>query len=131
MNKGMLDSLEEKGPAEVLREMAQGKHGSAPDSPNRQDVEAWLRAKEVEAKELASTRRDEREEATLSIAKEALSIAKEANRIASEDLEAVRSSSAAAERQARWAKWAAVIATVAAVAATGGQITKLIAFFAK
>ncbi|MDP3744441.1 MAG: hypothetical protein Q8Q76_08900 [Methylotenera sp.] len=81
-------------------------------------IQEWLRRKEEARSAASSTKRDAREEETLSIAKEALSIAKEANRIASEDLAAAQSSATSAFEQARWAKWAAIIATVAAIIAT-------------
>ncbi len=41
-------ALEAKGPALVLSEMADGQHGRA-GSPLRDEVENWLRSKEVEA----------------------------------------------------------------------------------
>lgn len=105
MNKSELESLEAKGPETVLLEMAQGGHGS-PDSQTRREVESWLRSK------LASltSKRDEREEITLSIAKQANLLASEANSIA-------RIEAAAAARSARWAKYAAIIAGIAATAA--------------
>lgn len=66
-------------------------------------ADAWLAEMQAQRDAECSTRRDAREEETLSIAKEA-------NRIASE-------ARTAAFEQARWAKWAAIIATVAAIIA--------------
>ena len=109
MNKSELESLEAKGPETVLLEMAQGGHGS-PDSPRRHEVEAWLRSKQVTADASHASKRDAREEATLSIAKEANRLASEANSIA-------RLEAAAASRSAMWAKYAAIIAAIAAIAA--------------
>ena len=91
------------------------------------EATAWLREQQALREDAAATKRDAREERTLSMAAEALSIAKEANRIASEDLEAARASAASAARQALWARWAAIIATVAAIIAVSTQIHELIA----
>jgi hypothetical protein len=131
MDKATLESLEAKGPEVVLREIAQGLHGSASDSRIRQDVEAWLRAKQLASDKEASYKRDSREEETLAVAKEALSIAKDANRIASEDLDAARESAASAQRQARWAMWAAIVATAAAIVAASVQLNELISWLQK
>ena len=68
---------------------------------------------------LESAKRDAREEATLSIAKEA-------NRIASEALLVATDSAASAFEQARWAKWAAILAAIAALIATKDQIISLV-----
>lgn len=75
------------------------KHGEAVEAVRRFDASKA---------EVASAKRDAREEETLSIAKEA-------NRIASE-------ARTAAFEQARWAKWAAIIATVAAIIAAVAAI---------
>jgi hypothetical protein len=82
MDKASLDALEAKGPEKVMLEMAEGKHGSAPDSKLRIEVEDWLRAKQFFASEQASKRRDAREEETLAIARSALSNSRRANIIA-------------------------------------------------
>ena len=72
----------------------------------------WLRRKEEKRSSSAASKRDAREEETLSIAKEA-------NRIASNALVAARSSS-------RWAMWAAIIAMIAIVIAAKDQILTFI-----
>ena len=61
---------------------------------------AWLGEQQSLREEVASAKRNAREEETLSIAKEANAFAKEANRLASEDLAAARSSASTAERAA-------------------------------
>lgn len=82
MDKASLDSLEAKGVEQVLHEIAQGKHGYAPDSKLRIEVNDWVRAKLFTASEQASMRRDAREEETLAIARSALSNSRRANIIA-------------------------------------------------
>lgn len=114
MNKTDIDALEAKGIEAVQLEMAKGLHGS-PGSPVRAEVDAWIEAKRTAVDNRSSSKRDAREEETLSIAKEA-------NRIASEALATARSSSASAKEQARWAMWAAIIAIVAAIIATMAYI---------
>ena len=89
-------------------------------------VKEWLARKSDERASEASAKRDEREEKTLSIAKDALAIAEESNRIASEELAAAQASASSAVEQARWARWAAIIAMVAAVISTKDQILALI-----
>ena len=133
MDNDYLAALEDKGPELVLVDMARGLHGSAPDSRTRQEVEAWLRSKQVSAEALASVRRDVREEETLSIARKAaeasdranaiseraVAIAESANAIASEQLSAAR-------RNARYAMYAAIVATIAAAIAAKDQVLALI-----
>ena len=109
MNKSELESLEAKGPEIILLEMAQGRHGS-PGSQTRDEVESWLRSKQIISNALGASKRDAREEATLSIAKEANRLASEANSIA-------RLEAAAASRSARWAMYAAIIAAISAIVA--------------
>lgn len=79
MHKDALARLESVGSEAVLLEIARGSHGQ-PDSQLRSEVEAWLRSKQVAAEAAASDKRDAREEATLSIAKEANAIALSARR---------------------------------------------------
>jgi hypothetical protein len=107
MNKSQLEALEAKGPEIVLLEIAQGGHGSY-DSPTRREVEAWLQSKTL-------SKRDAREEETLTIAKEANVLAQEANTIARDDADS-------ACRSARWAKIAAIIAAAAAIIANRADI---------
>ena len=87
---------------------------------------AWLAERQAKRDEDVASKRDAREEETLSISKrsaatadEALSTAKSANRIASEQL-------AAARRNARWAMYAAIIAATAAAISAKDQILALI-----
>jgi hypothetical protein len=107
MNKTELEALESKGIESVLLEMARGLHGD-PGSRMRDEVEAWVRSKQASALFEASSKRDAREEETLSVARQANSLAREANTVARDQV-------AAAARSARWAKIAAIIAAVAAI----------------
>lgn len=116
MNKEQLDSLDRRGVEVVLKEMAQGHHGQ-PGSQTRSEIEAWVRSKQLASMKSDAVKRDEREEATLAIAKEANRLASEANSIAC-------SEAAAAARSARWAKYAAIIAAIAAI--LGPIITALL-----
>jgi len=87
---------------EARQAIASGQFGHS----NSQDyvfASRWLSAKE-------SSLRDEREEETLSIAKEA-------NRIASNALIEVRSSATSVRKQARWTMYATIIATIAIIIA--------------
>jgi hypothetical protein len=93
MHKNDLAHLESIGPEAVLKEMAAGAHGMA-GSQMRDEVDAWLRSEQIAADALASSKRDAREEETLSIAKFA-------NRIAS--------------RAERWAMYAAIAAVIALI----------------
>ena len=78
----LIKPLEDKGPKTVLFEMAKGLHGD-PGSQRRSQVEYWLQFKWLELEEKAASKRDAREEDTLSTAKEA-------NRIASSALAEAR-----------------------------------------
>jgi len=89
------------------------------DSGSQALLSDKIRFSRVWLAERAESKRDAREEETLSIARRALSIAEEANSIATRDLSAAR-------EQARWAKWAAIIAAIAAVIAAKDQILALI-----
>jgi hypothetical protein len=101
MDANVLAQLESLGPAGVRREIAKGdgNMGRA-GSPIREDIEAWLEAKKLEA----FARAEERSEQILISTKAQASAAALA--------------AAAAFEQARWAKWAAIIATIAALIAT-------------
>jgi hypothetical protein len=112
--------LEQDGEDTVRRNLSLGVYGTP---SNLSDVKIsfvthWLKSKDDARAVSAENKRDEREEETLRVAREALASAKEANRIASENVAAARDSAASARTQARWAMWAAVIATVAAIVAT-------------
>ena len=105
----------------------------ANDPAKHANAKEIIRRHEQAAALAAQSKRDAREEETLSIAKSALSIAKDANRIASEDLavardnaKSARKSADAAERNSRWALYAAIAAVVAVAIATKDQILALI-----
>ncbi|MCX5806709.1 MAG: hypothetical protein NT010_11715 [Proteobacteria bacterium] len=102
----------------VLREMATGRVHGDPGSKTRDEVESWLRSKQVAAFADASSKRDAREEETLAVAKDANLLASEANSFAREANTIARDEAAAAARSARWAKIAAIVAAVAAIAST-------------
>ena len=116
--------FESIGPAGVKLEIAEGKHGKAPDSPLRRAAEFWVESELIRRAEELESRRDAREERMLSITASALEIAK-ASASASER------AALAAERQARWAIWAAIIATTAASVAASVNINELIAWLQK
>ena len=108
MDENALAHLESLGYEGVLLEMAKGDGRlGRPGSVLREDIEHWLRLKESERNLTSSAKRDAREEATLSIAKEANDIARSAS---------------------RWAMWAAISAIIAiAIAiATKDQMLALI-----
>ncbi len=104
-----LAHFERIGPAEVLLEVTQGRHGQAPDSPLWREAVLWAEA---------ATLRENlgREQRMLEAAELSVSSVKEANRIASEALEASRSSS-------KWAMYAVVIATVALIVSSKDLIS--------
>ena len=81
-------------------------------------ADAWLAEQQSKRDEECSARRDEREERTLSIAKEANSIASRALEISERDLDT-------ALTQLRWAKWAAILAAIAAITANKEDIINL------
>ena len=83
MREDELAHLESIGEVEVWIEIAKGTnaHG-AEGSQMRAEVEAWLRSKRVIAEALSSSKRDAREEETLSIARQARNDAHSANKIA-------------------------------------------------
>jgi hypothetical protein len=66
---GMIDELEKLGEVEVLRGMANGKHGQ-PGSPLRSQVEAWLHLKEFERTQTSSTQTSKATAGTLDVTKE-------------------------------------------------------------
>ena len=113
--------FESIGPSGVKREMAEGKHGQAPDSPFWRRAELWVEWELIRQALVADAKRDAREERTLAITESALEIAKAS-------AESARTSVASAERQATWARWAAIIAMIAAISATSVQISELIAW---
>ena len=82
-------------------------------------VREWLRERDEARYADSSSKRDAREEATLSIAKEANRLASEANTIA-------RLESASASRSARYAMYAAVIAAIGTIIAAKSEIYELI-----
>jgi hypothetical protein len=86
---------------------------------NRQLADEWLRQQD-------QSRRDNREEETLSIANRAADAASEANFIAAESLSIAQASAKSASEQARWARWAVIIAVIAAMIATKDEILKFI-----
>ena len=109
----------ERAPEMTIRLLAVPDPNRVSPDPKSVFAKAWL-------DERAADKRDAREEATLSMAKEALATAQEANRIASEDLKEARSSASSALAQARWAKCAAIIAAVVAVVSAINQILTFI-----
>lgn len=116
--------FESIGPSGVKREIAEGKHGRAPDSPLWREAELWIESEQIRLSTDAEAKRNAREAETLSIAKEA-------NRIASDALAEARSNSASARTQARWAKWAAIIAATAAAISSKEEIWSAIAWLQK
>lgn len=106
-----LDSMGERA---VRNNLNTGKYGHAGLAPF-DFVSAWLANAEFARAKIDSTKRNERETRTLSIAENALSIAKDANLVASEDLALATGSAESAREQARWAMWAAIITTIAAL----------------
>ena len=95
------------------------------------EARAWLAEQQSMRDEAAASKRDSREEETLSISKRSAAIAEEALSIAKDSAASASRAAAAAETQARWAKWAAVIATIAAIAAASINIQELIAWLQK
>ena len=67
MKKSEIEILETKGVETVLLEIAQGFHGS-PGSQARDQIDAWILSKTI-------SKRDAREETTLSVARRANTIA--------------------------------------------------------
>ena len=104
--------FESIGPSGVLLEIAERKHGQAPDSPLWREAMLWVEAQSIKE-------RDARESRMLAVAEESASRATEANRIASEALAASRSNS-------KWAMYAAVISILALAVATKDHIFSLI-----
>ena len=70
------------GPAAVKREIAEAKHGQAPDSPLWREAELWVESELIRLASVSDTRRDAREEETLVIARTALANSRRANQIA-------------------------------------------------
>jgi hypothetical protein len=99
MDENSLAHLEKLGYEGVLLELAKGDGRlGRPGSVLREDIEHWLRHKETERAAADSAVRDDREEKTLSLAKEANDIAR------------------AAQRWAMYAAIAAVIALIISIA---------------
>jgi hypothetical protein len=90
------------------------------------EAAAWLAEQQSLRDGEAASKRDSREEETLSISKRSAAIAEEALSIAKDSAASASRAAAAAETQARWAKWAAIIATVAAIATASMNIHELI-----
>ena len=111
--------FESIGPAGVKREMAEGRHGQAPDSANWRTAELWVESELLRREGEAEERREAREERMLSIAASALDIAKDS-------AAASARAALAAERQAAWARFAAMIAAIAAVIAIAPQIKEIV-----
>ena len=80
--KEELARFEQVGFDAVLLEIAEGKHGERFDSLHIREVMRWVEASKSKQSTLAESRRDRREEDTLSIARQARSDAKKANIIA-------------------------------------------------
>jgi hypothetical protein len=104
--------FESIGPSGVLLEIAQRKHGQAPDSPLWREAMLWVEAEDMK-------QRDARETRMLAVAEESASKAEVANRIASEALSASRSNS-------KWAMYAAIISTAAMAVAVKDQVLALL-----
>jgi len=81
MNPDTLARLEKLGVQDVRLEMLSGRLG-LPGSPNRSEVEDWIRSKDAAESAASSAKRAAREEETLSIARKASFRADRANRIA-------------------------------------------------
>jgi hypothetical protein len=92
----------------VKENIAMGRSGKV-GSDHHRAVLSWVKLQEEAVSDVAESKRDAREEETLSIAKEANAIAR---------LEA-----ASAARSARWAKIAAIIAAIGAIIANRADIT--------
>lgn len=103
--------LEAFGEEQVKNNMANGVYTSY-----RKDmIIAWLN-------DLASAKRDKREERTLAIADEANSIASDALLIAKESVAARERQASAADRQSRYALYAVIIAIIASIIAAAAYI---------
>jgi len=118
MNEKEIQNLESKGPETVLLEIARGLHGDS-GSRNRNQVEAWLRSKQVASDALAASLRDAREEETLSIAKDA-------NRIASSALAEARRANRSRWKDRTMTMIAIIIAMIAAHKEIGSFISWLL-----
>ena len=70
------------GPAEVRLEIAEGKHGQAPDSRLWIEALGWADSEALRLSLESETRRDTREKRTLEIAENAEKISRRANTIA-------------------------------------------------
>ncbi len=123
--------LESVGPAGAKREIAEGKHGQAPDSPRWREAELWIESELIRLAADAETKRDAREERTLAITESALAIAKESAALAQRAASAAEAQATSAARAATWARWAAIIAAIAAISATSIQINELITWLQK
>jgi hypothetical protein len=70
-----LDELEKQGEPEVRKRLPKGGYGQ-PGSQNYEAVKEWLRGKERERGDSLNTRRESREEESLSISRKAQRISK-------------------------------------------------------
>lgn len=109
-----LESLEQENNENAVRMRLAHNQYSPPDIPI---VEEWLRRKEVMRDELAFSKRDARDEETLSVAKDANSIALAASYSATAAAAAASEANVIARSNRRIAITAAVIAAIAAIAA--------------
>lgn len=103
--------FESIGPSGVLLEIAERKHGQAPDSPKWQEAMLWIESQTIKE-------RDARDHRLLKAAEESTSAAKVANQIASQALDSSRSSS-------KWAMYATIISTIALAVAINEKIFAL------
>ena len=107
MDKNDLALVEKLGAEGVLLEMAKGGFGQ-PGSQLRTDVENWLKYEQAKKESHNDFVRDQREQETLEIAKQANAIAREARQ--------------AAKDQARWTFGSFCVALIAAAVAAATWI---------
>jgi hypothetical protein len=117
MEQSYIDHLEKMGVKGVNEEIAKGKHGQN-GSRLRDQVEAWIRTKEIAQDQNQAELVNKRDKRALEIAEEALKISKE-------DLKIAVYNSEEAKKQARWAMWSALIAVTAAIASNSQLIIAL------
>jgi hypothetical protein len=119
--------LESDGESIVREKLASGVYGVLTDPfSDVPKVEAWLSEIVSDRNSDSESRKESRENESLSIAKSALASANDANRLASEANDIARLEAAAAARSARYAMYAAAIAAVAALSAAKDDIIRLI-----
>ena len=116
--------FERQGEVAVRHAILSGDYANS--STRQPAAQAWLAHKEEQRKASEAATRDEREEETLAIARQALETADEANRIAKEELSVAQSSAKAVHANARWAMYAAIGAVVAALFSAKEQILALV-----